>query len=160
MKKPQPGMLQNRKHRANCKYKRIKTIIRNCMQVARKCNIKLNLVIFTERGRRLQETFTDSSVSLKNLRSAVLSYSDKKLPFLVSKSVTNCRPMQLESREAKTAYKWEDQELQDSDDDGSTEKPVFIPERNKNSKTISKPKLAKKCKKLKTLRLRSSIPKT
>lgn len=43
-------MIKDSKNRAKCKYSRVKTLVKNCMEVSTLCNIKMNLLVFGQRG--------------------------------------------------------------------------------------------------------------
>ena len=51
--------------RANVKYRRVKTLVKKCLEVSRLCNIKLNLLVFKSRGK-FEQHFTDEDVALED----------------------------------------------------------------------------------------------
>ena len=54
--------------RANCKYKRVRTLVKNCREISKLCNVKINLLVFSKWGGiRCQENYTDESVKLENI---------------------------------------------------------------------------------------------
>ena len=46
------------KARANCKYRRIKTLLKNSVQISRSCGIGINIFVFNSNGNKMQENYT------------------------------------------------------------------------------------------------------
>lgn len=61
------------KLKANTKYKRVRTLVKNCVEIAQLCDVSINLLVFNKCGQKLQETFTDPGVALTNLVASLLS---------------------------------------------------------------------------------------
>lgn len=60
-------MISNPRIRANTKYKRIRTLVKNCLEISRLCDVKMNLLVFNSANQKLQENFTDPEVALDKL---------------------------------------------------------------------------------------------
>ena len=59
--------IQDSAQRANTKYRRVRTLIKNCVEVAGLCDIKINLVISDKNGNYVQENFTDAEFTMQAL---------------------------------------------------------------------------------------------
>lgn len=66
--------IANPQFRAKTKYKRIKTIVKNCMEVSVQCGIRMNVLVFGARG--MQEYATDDSVRLEKIVKGLFDNKD------------------------------------------------------------------------------------
>ena len=124
------------KWRANCKYRRLKTLIKNCVEVGKQCNLNLNLLVFSSWGQRLQENYTDQSVALNKLVDNILD-SRKITNQSQNSTAKTTKPskFKIESRDASTQFRniGESQSVLDDE-------PKLTPKLMTKSKKICKTK--------------------
>lgn len=59
--------IKDPKWKAKCKYKRVRTLVKLCAEVSALCGVEINLMVYTDRGRRLQQSYTSDDMSIENL---------------------------------------------------------------------------------------------
>ena len=52
---------------ANTKFKRLRTILKNSVEIGIQCGISINVMVFDPRLNKLREHYTDKNVSLANV---------------------------------------------------------------------------------------------
>ena len=139
--------IQNSAYRANTKYRRIRTLIKNCVEVAGLCDIKINLVILDNNGDYVQENFTDPDVAVKTLMGRV-QFDDTILNKALTSVEQNRPKIPLDSRNATERFV----DLTGTQKEaGPQDKPQANKKWTIRSKTILKYKTDDQCRKDKTM---------
>lgn len=70
--------IEDPKKLAKTKWKRIRTLIKKCREVADICDLKINLTVLDSRFNKIRESYTDKRVSIQSLIDAI--EKDKYVP--------------------------------------------------------------------------------
>ena len=68
-------------YQATVKHRRLQTLIKKTVDLAQKCNLHLNLLVFDQKLVKLTEYFTDTDVMLENAHKLVQESRDKTNSF-------------------------------------------------------------------------------
>ena len=94
-------IIDNLKLRRNCKTKRLRTLLKNCVEVAAQCDLLFDMVVYNPRQNKMQEFYTDEKFSQKYIDNMI-----KGKTTLGGKKLTNGqKPVKFETKDAMVAYR-------------------------------------------------------